>query len=120
MIARKIHEKSSQKPPQILPKSSRNRQKTEKNREKKHDGLRMRKKYEKNAKKCEKVRKMAQKGSQKEHTQNIDSLCVPLPADHISWENEGESFRVCGLPRWGEDPRALRRSVGLRETARGS
>ena len=51
---------------------------------------------------------MAQKGLQKEQGQNIDSLCVPLPADHISWENEGESFRVYGLPRWGEDPRALR------------
>ena len=63
MIVRKIHEKSSQKPPQILAKSSRNRKKTEKNREKNHDGLRMRKqKYETNARKAEKVRQIAQKG----------------------------------------------------------
>ena len=58
--------------------------------------------------KCEKVRNMSPKGSQEEGDYFCGGLRVPLPADHISWEKEGESFRVCDSSRWGEDPRALR------------
>ena len=35
-------------------------------------------------------------------------LRVPLPADHLSWENASKSLGVGDPSRWGEDPRALR------------
>ena len=41
-------------------------------------------------------------------------LRVPLPADHLSWENASKSILVHDLSRWGVDPRALWRFADQR------
>jgi len=50
---------------------------------------------------------MAPRSPQEEMNYFNGGLRVPLPADHLSWENEGKSILVHDSSRWGVDPRAL-------------
>ena len=106
-IIRKIGEKSSKNPPKIHPKSMKNEEKSLQNTTSSKDAQKMRRKFEKNAKKCENWPNMAPRPPQEEVPQKDGGLRVPLPADHLSWENASKSILVHSFPRWGEDPRAL-------------
>ena len=104
-IIRKIAEKSSKNPFKIDPKSMKNRKISLQNTTSSKDAQKMRIK-------CEKMRKMSPTWPQHSPKRRglifAGGLRVPLPADHLSWENASKSLGVQDASRRGEDPRALR------------
>ena len=113
-------EKSSKQPPKILPKSTPNPSKIGKkstNIDQKSDAdLRC-------AKKAKKVRKSGPRAPQKDCRQKLDGIREASSEGGEAPPKGGWGGRLVNSrsTRWGVgDPRALGRSAGLRETARGS